>query len=329
MKFLIIGLGSMGKRRIRCLKYLGYRDITGFDIKDERQNDAVNLYNIKIISNYSRDLLSNFDAVINSTPPDVHKSYILDCIRYNIPTFVEASVILEDVEEVYKTNNDKIFIAPSNTLRFNSVIKEIKSIVTGKIFGEVTNFSYHSGQYLPDWHPWESIRDFYVSKKETGGAREIVPFELSWIIDVFGIPEEIKGYFLKTMDLGIDIEDTYAFNLKYNKYLASVIVDVTSRFATRNLIINLEEAQITWNWNDDYFEVYNAKSGKSIKYYQQKKSAETGYNKNISESMYIEEISTFIKAMENPNIFPNSLKEDILVLKLLNKLENGDGGLNK
>ena len=32
MKFLVIGLGSMGKRRIRCLKYLGYENIIGFGI---------------------------------------------------------------------------------------------------------------------------------------------------------------------------------------------------------------------------------------------------------------------------------------------------------
>ena len=32
MKFLIVGLGSMGKRRIRCLKALGFEShITGFD----------------------------------------------------------------------------------------------------------------------------------------------------------------------------------------------------------------------------------------------------------------------------------------------------------
>ena len=33
MKFLIVGLGSMGKRRIRCLKSLGYEDIVGYDVR--------------------------------------------------------------------------------------------------------------------------------------------------------------------------------------------------------------------------------------------------------------------------------------------------------
>ncbi len=36
MKILIIGLGSMGKRRIRNFKELNINDIYGFDINNER-----------------------------------------------------------------------------------------------------------------------------------------------------------------------------------------------------------------------------------------------------------------------------------------------------
>ena len=37
MKFLQIGLGSMGKRRIRCLHALGHRDIVAFDPREDRR----------------------------------------------------------------------------------------------------------------------------------------------------------------------------------------------------------------------------------------------------------------------------------------------------
>ena len=35
-KILIVGLGSMGKRRIRNLQKLGYRQLIGFDLRDDR-----------------------------------------------------------------------------------------------------------------------------------------------------------------------------------------------------------------------------------------------------------------------------------------------------
>ena len=48
MKFLIIGLGSMGKRRIRNLQILNQNNIVGYDIKPERREEVKRIYNIKI-----------------------------------------------------------------------------------------------------------------------------------------------------------------------------------------------------------------------------------------------------------------------------------------
>lgn len=36
MRFLVVGLGSMGKRRIRNLQELGFNKIVGFDIRKDR-----------------------------------------------------------------------------------------------------------------------------------------------------------------------------------------------------------------------------------------------------------------------------------------------------
>ena len=78
---------------------------------------------------------------------------------------------------------------------FHPAIKDIKRIIQSGEFGNITNFSYHSGQYLPDWHPWEKVSEYYVSNRETGGGREIVPFELTWIADVIGFPKKVTGFF--------------------------------------------------------------------------------------------------------------------------------------
>ena len=50
-KFLIIGLGSMGKRRVRCLKVLGISqdNIYGMDKRADRCREAKEKYGIHII----------------------------------------------------------------------------------------------------------------------------------------------------------------------------------------------------------------------------------------------------------------------------------------
>ncbi|MFA6924574.1 MAG: Gfo/Idh/MocA family oxidoreductase [Bacteroidales bacterium] len=327
MRFLIIGLGSMGKRRIRCLKALGFNDIIGFDPRIDRIDESNAKYKIEITNNFNSIDLKKINAFIISTPPDKHTDYINIAIQNKKPAFVEASVVIEGLEELNKTaKSEQIFIAPSCTLQFHPLIKEIKKTVNSNKYGKVTNFTYHSGNFLPDWHPWEKVSDFYVSNRKTGGAREIVPFELTWICDILGMPNDIKGFFLKTTNVGADIEDTYAFTTKYNSYAGSIIVDVVSRYSIRNLILNMENGQIIWRWDNSYFDLYEVEQKKWLRFNQPEGKAEAGYNKNIIEEMYIDEISSFINHLNTKSIFPNSLDKDIEILKLLNKIEKSDGG---
>jgi predicted dehydrogenase len=329
MKFLVIGLGSMGKRRIRCLKALGYTDIVGFDIREDRQKETAEKYGVKTVGKLKEVSVSQFDALIVSTPPDKHAQYAKIAIDYNKPAFIEASVILDEVKEIKDYNKKNIFIAPSCTMRFHPMIKDITAIIKSKKYGKVTNFSYHCGQYLPDWHPWEDVKDFYVSNPVTGGGREIVPFELTWIVDTMGFPKDAKGFFEKTIDFGADIEDSYAFALKYDGMVGNIIVDVVSRYATRNLIINLETAQIKWNWDEECFKVYEVEQNLWITYTQPKIITAEGYNKNINEKMYIDELELFIKGVENQSLYPNTIEDDIKVLEILEKIEQSDGGFKK
>jgi predicted dehydrogenase len=326
MKFLVIGLGSMGKRRIRCLQSLGYNDIIGFDVRPDRRIEANEKYKIEVVDSINRISLSEFDAFVISTPPDQHTPYVKLAVDYGKPAFIEASVILDEVREIKSYNNNKVFLAPSCTLRFHPMIQDITSIIKSGKYGKVTNFSYHSGQYLPDWHPWEKVTDFYVSNRITGGGREIVPFELTWIVDTIGWPIDAKGVFQRTIDFGPEIEDSYAFVLKYEGMVGTVIVDVAARYATRSLIINLELGQIQWRWDEACFHLYEAESNRWIVFKQPEVSAAAGYNKNIGEEMYINEVKSFITGIKTPSAYPNSIDDDIIILEILNKIEQSDGG---
>jgi predicted dehydrogenase len=322
MKVLQIGLGSMGKRRLRCLKALGYNDIVAFDMRDDRRTEAQNLYSINTINSLQKVDLSAIDAFIISVPPDKHIDYMRIAVEKKIPAFVEASVVIDGLDELDKEARERnVFIAPSCTLRFHPAIKDIKRIVSSGRYGKFTNFTYHAGQYLPDWHPWEKVADYYVSKKETGGGREIVPFELTWLVDIVGYPEKVSGFFGKTMDVGADIDDTYLISLKFKQGMGCLVIDVVARYAIRSLILNMEYGQILWRWDQPAVNLYEANNDRWIMYKQREVSAHSGYNKNIIEEMYIEELGAFFSSVNDGVAFPNKLSDDIDVLKILYKLE--------
>lgn len=322
MRFFQVGLGSMGKRRIRCLHQLGYEDIVGYDTDETRRTAVADEDGIDVVNRISEIEFEAVNAIINSTPPHVHNDYIELGIDKETPVFVEASVIREGLRELNeRAKAVDVRIAPSCTMRFHPAVKDMKRIIREGNYGRITNFSYHIGQYLPDWHPWEDVTDYYVSRRDTGGAREMVPYALTWLTDLVGMPLAVCGYYGRTTDVGADIDDTYVINLDLKNGFGSITVDVTSRYAVRELVINLERGQIQWSWDEDHLEVYEADRDRWIEYETPTSETYEGYNENIHEGMYVEELDAFIQELTGNAEFPNTLDDDMKLLSLLNEVE--------
>jgi len=332
LKILIIGLGSMGKRRIRNLKANGVNFIAGVDLREDRREEVRNSYNIPVFKTLEEALrYSQYSAWIISVPPHIHHIYMQEALKNNTASFIEASVVDSDIIEIIaEAKKRNVFFAPSYTLFFHPAIKKIAQILENGLLGKVSNVLYHSGQYLPDWHSYEKVSDYYVARRETGGAREIVPFELTWMTMLFGIPDRVACFYKKTIDIegGKDIDDTYNLLLEYKNFMINLCVDVVSRHATRRLLINGEQKQLIWDWDKNFIELYDPikQEWENISYETEK--AQSGYNKNITETMYNEEIAAFLGALTNNASFLNTLEKDHKVLQLLYTAEkSGDTNL--
>jgi predicted dehydrogenase len=330
MKFLIIGLGSMGKRRIRNLKALNENEIIGFDLNSDRCNEVVEKYQIKAYTNFSECLKEKPDALIISTPPDLHMKYALEAIKHNIHFFTEASVVQDEMSNVVsKLENSKIIGLPSCTMRYHPIVLKINEILTKNNLGKVLAFFHHSGQYLPDWHPWEDYKKFYVSKYETGACREIVPFELVWLTSTFGKIESVIGNKGKISNIDVEIDDIYNTIIEFKNGIKGVLtVDVIARTPIRQLRILTEEGVIEADWYKNEVNVFTKESGKYSTFVIDSGKPEEGYIHG--EKMYVQEIEHFIKSIKNEVRQNYTFKEDLEILKILEKIEkSSDTGVSQ
>lgn len=321
LSFLVVGLGSMGKRRIRNLQYLGCTKIAGFDIRQDRCEEARELYAVPVFNAFEAAIKETRpDALIISVPPDKHHIYIEWAFKHQTHFFVEASVLNTGYEEfIQREAQQKIVSAPSCTLCFHPAITTITEIIRAGHLGKLSSVLYHSGQYLPDWHSYEKVSDFYVSNKETGGAREILPFELTWITQTFGFPQRATGVYKKTIAIpgAPQIDDTYILLADYGDFVVNLTIDVVSRYATRRMTINGEQKQLVWDWEDASIRIFDPEANAwEVRTYHTMPS-QLGYNKNITEQMYIDEMKSFIDAILGKKPFKNTFANDLKVLEIL------------
>ena len=61
-------------------------------------------------------------------------------------------------------------VALGYMLHHHPVIKKMRDIINKGILGRVLLVRAEAGFYLPQWHPWEDYRDFYMSWKTGGGG---------------------------------------------------------------------------------------------------------------------------------------------------------------
>jgi len=330
MKILVIGLGSMGKRRIRILQALGYQKIFGFDLRKDRCAEAENKYSIETYCNFEEAVVRVQPTIfIISTPPDVHMHYAYYAYQNSIDTFIEASVV--DAEKILTLSNmmqDKNFIiVPSCTMRYFPFVKNVKKLLYENVIGQVMNINYHVGQYLPDWHTWEDIKDFYVSNYETGAAREILPFELTWLNFIFGDPKVLFCVKKKLTSMDIDIDDIYHAILEYpSNVLANLTIEVISRpKVTRELQIIGSTGKITYSQDDNILKYINIDMDEWEDVNCSVENIERNYI--YSDDVYVEEIQDFIESVKLHKIgkkivYFNTLIDDYKVLQTLYMLES-------
>ncbi len=322
--YMVIGLGSMGKRRIRLLqKNFIDIDIVGVDPKLDRLKEVHCDFGIKTFESINKALENRtIQGAFVCTSPITHSTIISECLTKNLHIFTEINLINENYSELIASASDKdVTLFLSSTMLYRKEVQYIQERV--KASKKKICYRYHLGKYLPDWHPWENYKEFFVADKRTNGCREIFGIELPWIIKTFGKVKRIQVLKDKVTDLDIDYNDIYFVNIKHEHGHQGVfIADIVSRSAIRNLEIISEDFQLRWDGTPSIIQELDL-SEKKFKtvamnqfYYDEK------YNqKNIVDTTYLEELEYFFAIVNGGNNFCYGFEEDSYTISLIDQIE--------
>jgi predicted dehydrogenase len=324
MNIAVIGLGSMGKRRIRLIKkHNSNYNIIGADSSEERRISVEDEFGIKTVTSIEEIIeIYNPMCAFVCTPPLSHSKLINVCLYNGLHVFTELNLVIDGYDEniqLAQEKNKVLFL--SSTFLYRAETRKIKELV--KASEEKKNYVYHVGQYLPDWHPWESYKDFFVGDKRTNGCREILAIELPWIVDAFGDIKDIFVIKSKITSLDIDYNDNYMLILEHvsgNKGM--IAADVVSRKAVRNFEMFSENIYVSWDGSPEGFRVMDAENNKEehVVLYD-KIDKLSNYSKFVIENAYYSETEAFFNAMHTNTDPAYDFIKDKKVLQVIDRIE--------
>lgn len=326
MKIGIVGLGSMGKRRLRLMKSIrSSYEIVGVDTNSKRRQDVESEYKIKMYGDLDVMLAEESpDAIVVCSAPLTHSKIILKCLKKNIHVFTELNLVSDDYSEMISiAENNNCILFMSSTMLYREEINWIVNKIQSS--SDKTNYRYHVGQYLPDWHPWENYKDFFVGDKRSNGCRELFAVELPWIIKAFGKISEMHVVKDKISNLDLDYPDSYIVTLTHESgHSGTLHIDVVSRKPVRNLEVYSQSQHIFWNGTPESLEEYCVSTNKlnTINLYTSV-IKDKNYSDNILENAYVDELDMFFNKISDPSVVEKyTFTDDLYVLDRIDEIED-------
>lgn len=313
----------MGKRRVRNLLALEKEDIIGFDTKKDRCKEAKEKYGIETFRYFEEALVQNPDVFIISVPSNLHHHYAMIANKEKKHFFTESNFLLEGIDDLITIEEKKEVVAvPSFTMPHHPSVKLMKKLLEEGKIGKVFCFTYHLAAYLPLWHPWEDYREVYYSKEETSGAKEMVAFELTWLVWLLGDIKRVSCFKDKLSDLETEIDDVYQIILEFkNGILGHMLIELVSQPSRREMKLIGERGTLLWHSEKDCVKFFNNGKKKWEEFKEDVGIVEPGYSLKTHEEMYIEEIDDFLKALKGEKPYPYTFIQEREIVDILKAIK--------
>ena len=170
-KFLIAGLGSIGRRHFRNLIALGEKDIILLRSHHATlPDDELSGYPIETdlptaLKKYKPE------AVIVANPTALHFDIAIPAAQAGCSILVEKPIShnldrADELERAAEKGGGRLLVGFQ--FRFHPGLIRTKQLITDGEIGRVISANVHFGEYLPDWHPWEDYRKGYAARADMG-----------------------------------------------------------------------------------------------------------------------------------------------------------------
>ncbi|RIK28994.1 MAG: hypothetical protein DCC56_14115 [Anaerolineae bacterium] len=314
MKFLIAGLGSIGRRHMRNLIACGETDIVLFRTRKSTMPED-DLAGFPQETDLQTALEKHKpDAVIVSNPTALHLDVAIPAAQAGCSLLLEKPLShsmdrIDKLESALKNGGGRVVVGFQ--FRFHPGLVKAKQLIVGGEIGRVISAHVHFGEYLPAWHPWEDYRQGYAARADMGGGVVLTQCHsldyLPWLV---GGVESVWGFTAKLSDLEVDVEDTAKIGLRFtNGALGSIHLDYNQQPPSHYFEVVGTKGSLQWNLVDGATRIFRAEKKDWDVY-----PLPVGWERNV---MFMEEMKHFVAVARGEVESSCPLEDGVKVQRLI------------
>ena len=220
MKFLIAGLGSIGRRHFRNLIALGEKDIVLLRTRKATLPDD-ELAGYPVETDIHEALKKHKPAaVIVANPTALHLDIAIPAAEAGCAILLEKPISdslarLDTLQQAAQKSGSKILVGFQ--FRYHPTLNKARELIQSNALGKVLTVHAHWGEYLPQWHPWEDYRASYAAREDLGGGViRTLTHPLDYLRYLIGEVEALWSFNGHISALALDVEDVAEIGLKFS-----------------------------------------------------------------------------------------------------------------
>ena len=335
MKYLIAGLGSVGRRHMRNLIALGEKDIVLLRTRKATLPDD-ELAGYPVETNLQEALKKHKpDAVIVANPTSLHLQTAIPAAEAGCHILLEKPISgstegLSQLEDAVKKSGSKVLVAFQ--FRFHPGLMRAKQLISNGEIGRIISAHVHFGEYLPAWHPWEDYRQGYAARSDLGGGVVLTQCHsldyLPWLV---GRAKSVWGFTGKISDLEVDVEDTAEIGLRFESgALGNLHLDFNQQPPAHRFEIIGTKGTIKWDLSDGATRIYRASAeslaistGRDIKAGGEWESypLPEGWERNV---MFLDQMRHFVAVVKGETESTCVLDDGVRVQRLVEAIHKSN-----
>lgn len=321
-RVLVIGVGSIGERHLRCFSNTGRVDAEFVEVNPTlRQTIAERYPAARPHASLEEGLAAKPDLAVICTPAQLHIPIAQQLAEAGVHLLIEKplSTSLTGIETLQETVRRKqIKVSIAYIYRSHPILTPMRQAIQSGRFGKPVELVSVSGQHFPTYRP--AYRSIYYTKRETGGGA--IQDALTHLLNagewLLGPVNRLVVDAAHQVLEGVDVEDTVHLLARHGNVLANYCLNQYQAPNETSISIVCEKgtAQFVahencWRWMTEPSQKWNVESFPPLE----------------RDTMFVAQANQFLDVVEGKAEPLCTLEEGLQTLKVnlaaLASLDNG------